>query len=224
MNHFITVLAWNVYIGNLPGKVRAQLAKWIDDHSPHVIILMEATRMYGHLDGLGYRVIQFRPRRMRPGNQPATANIAIMVRRDLRILRTAALWMTVFWLGPKHGWPQDPRVYRFVKVRRGGLLRGKTWRLGGAHTPFGKEARVESRVRLVRWLGRIRKGGVPTVLCLDANMNLHDFRKDIATPGDALASGDGIDLCAFKNCFLVWERNLGHGPSDHPAMLRRFRA
>lgn len=219
MDSFIRLLAWNVYIGNPPEKVLRALEQLLIAHRPHVVVLMEASRLYGELGGLGYRVVQLKPRARKPGNQSATGNIAIMVRNDVRILRRFALYMTVFWRGPVHGWPQDPRVYRWLRIE----WMSRVWKIGGAHHPFGAEARAESVRKLVNWLRSTRKGR-PTALAIDANMSLHVFRRIVATPGGALASGDGIDLIAYKNAVIVAESNLGANGSDHPAMLYTLRA
>jgi hypothetical protein len=215
----LTVLAWNVYIGNTVAQVRGNLNRLINFNNPEVIVLMEASKMYGHLDGLGYKVVQLMPKPIRPGNQPGQGNVAILVRNDIKILRRVSLRMKTFWLGPKHGWPQDPRVYRAVKIQFG----AKKWKVLGAHTPFGTAARDESRRKLVRWLkaGILRR---PKVLVLDANMGLGEFRSTIAQPGGALAGGVGIDLEAHKDCTLVSAKDLGHNGSDHPAMLYEFEA
>lgn len=220
MAEVMDILAWNVYIGNKPEVVRTNLERLLEAHNPEFAILMEASRVKGHLGGLGYDVVQFKPRPLIPGNQPGQANIAILVRTDLDLIRRGALRMSKFWVGPKHGWPQDPRVYRWVKTRKV----KKIWKVGGAHTPFGTAARTESRFRLVRWLKRALPTR-PTVLVLDANMSMAEFRTTIATPGGVKwVGGSGIDLIAVKNAKLLSAKNLGKNGSDHPAMLYRVTA
>lgn len=213
----LALLCWNVYIGNSWQDVRAEIKDFIDRFKPEVFILMEASKLYGHLDGLGYKVIQMKPRALRPGNQPGQGNIAILVRNDIKIKRRLALFMQTFWIGPKHGWPQDPRVYRWVKI----VWRNRTWKIGGAHTPFGAAARAESRRKLVRWV-RNTSEGRPTLLGLDANMSLTEFRETIAQPSGSEADGSGIDLVLYKNAVLHSKQNLGNHGSDHPAMLYKF--
>lgn len=222
MDAVLDLVAWNVYIGNKPEQVRTALKTLIKETNPDVIVLMEASRMFGHLGGLGYKVTHGRPKPLKPGNQPAQGNIAILVRNDIPIKKRGLMKMTTFWLGPKHGWPQDPRVYRWVKIK----FNGKIWKIGGAHTPFGLKSRAESRNRLVRWFKNATRfvRNRPTILALDANMSLHDFREGIAQPGAALAAGDGIDLVGYKNAVLTLAKNLGRRISDHPAMYYRFRA
>lgn len=213
----LNILAWNVYIANTPAQVRMNLSPMLNTFDPEVAALMEAGKMHGHLSGLGYKVIQLKPKTLRPGNQPGTANIAILVRNDVEIKRRLTLRMSTFWLGPKHNLPQDPRVYRWVKIK----WKGRTWKIGAAHTPFGEAARKESRNKLVRWF-RTTVPGRPTILVLDANMSQAELRDKIAEPVDALTTGVGIDLAVFKNANCVSTRDLGKHGSDHPALLYGF--
>lgn len=215
----LDVLAWNVYVGNKPKNVVAELTDLLAKHNPEAVVLMEAGKMHGHLEGLGYRVRQLKDKRSRPGNLPGDGNIALMVRNDVGLRKSFVMRMKTFWKGPKHGHNQDPRVYRWARIRFG----GRVWKLGGAHTPFGKAARLESRRRLVRWAKWTHKGR-PTVLVLDANMKLDDFEKVIAKPSGMQAAGHGIDLVGYKNCRLLRSQNLGKNGSDHPAMLYTFEA
>lgn len=219
----LVIIAWNVYVGNKAASVRAALREFIKNHEPDVIALMEASNLYGGLDTLGYTVVQLKPRPLKKGNQPGQGNIALLIHPSYAIKKRMTLSMLTFWIGPKHGWPQDPRVYRSVKIRKKNDETARTWLVGAAHTPFGGEARLESRMKLVQWLKEARPGR-PTVLVLDANMGLPDFKKAIATPGGAEASGIRIDLEAHKNCELVDVDNLGNGISDHPAIKRTYAA
>ncbi len=181
---------------------------------------MEATNLFGDMEGLGYKVIQFRPRRLRPNSQPAQANILILVREDLKIVRRLAQFMKIFWIGPKHGWLQDPRVYRWAKVR----WRARTWKLGGAHIPFGLVARAESVRRLTRKLSNTLPGR-PTVLVMDANMSLGEVRDRIGEPADAWVGGQGIEAILLKNAVLLDKKDLGKFTGDgHPFMLYTVKA
>lgn len=220
---YLVVIAWNVYIAVKPPTIRRVLREFIRDHKPDVFCLMEASNLYGELDSLGYTVVQLKPKPLKKGNQPGQGNIAILVHPSYAIRQRIALRMLTFWIGPKHGWPQDPRVYRSVKIRKKNDPTARTWLVTAAHTPFGTEARAESKNRLVAWLNDT-KPGRPHILNIDANMGLAPFRQVIANPADAKASGFGIDLEAHKNCELVDEDNLGKGPSDHPAIKRKYAA
>lgn len=216
----ISIIAWNIYVGTGVEAARRSLKEFREKIGPDMFALMEATNLYGDLDKLGYDVVQLKPRALRKGNRTGQGNIAILVDRDkLEIKRRGALHMLTFWRGPKHGWAQDPRVYRWVLVRRHGAK--KWFKVGVAHTPFGEAARAESRWKLMQFLKNVMPGR-PTVLVLDANMRLPEFREKIAQPGGASATGEGIDLEAHKNCWLRDSENLGRGVSDHPAKYYEY--
>lgn len=214
---WLTIIAWNIYIGSRASVAREHLKTMHKYYNPEIFALMEATNLYGDLEKLGYNVIQLKPSPLRKGSRPGQANIALLVRKDIEIVQSFAMRMKTFWRGPKHGWDQDPRVYRWVKIKHG----GKTWKVGCAHTPFGEAARTESRNRLIAWLQKSLPSR-PTILVLDANMRLDEFETTIAKPGGAEAAGTGIDLVGWKNCRLVNRDNLGKGPSDHPAKMYTF--
>ncbi len=224
---FLVIIAWNVYIANKPATIRRVLREFIKEHKPDVFVLMEASNLYGELATLGYTVVQLKSTPLRKGNQPAQGNIAILVDPSYTVRHRWTLRMLTFWRGPKHGWPQDPRVYRSVKIRKKNDPTARTWVVTGAHTPFGAEARLESRQRLVAWL-KGGKDGRPHILNLDANMGIREFRSSIAEPSGAEAAkpetGAPIDLEAHKNCELVNQVSLGKGPSDHPAIKRKYAA
>ncbi len=213
------ILAWNIYIGRSIDAVRKALRPMLDRYDPEIVALMEATKMYGHLNHMGYQVVHMKPKPRGKGHQPAEADIALLVRDDIELVKPFTMRLKEFWRGPKHGWTQDPKVYRWVLIRWG----GKVWKVGCAHTPFGAAARLESRNRLVKWFRKTRIGR-PTILVLDANMLLKEFEDTIADPSGAEASGHKIDLEANKNCELVYEEDLGKHGSDHVAMLYGFKA
>lgn len=216
----LVIIAWNIWEGTSAKAARIALAKFIREYRPEVFVIMEARNLYGDLESLGYSVIQLEPNPKRPGNISGDGDIALLIRNSKggpKIKKTFVLRMKTFWKGPKHGFAQDPRVYRWVLLK----WKGRVWKIGAAHTPFGEEARSESRFALIRWLKKTKKGR-PTVLVIDANMKLDEFDKTIADPGDAEASGVGIDLEAHKNCRLLNSQRLDRGPSDHPAKRYEF--
>lgn len=220
MDSFLDIIGHNIWIGTNPREGRRWARKLINEHDPEILTFLEATRMHGDLDGLGYRVFQLAPKPKRRGNLPGDANVALMVRKDVKVVASWAMRMRTFWKGPKHGKAQDPRVYRAVNIR----WCGRTWKIGVAHTPFGETARRESRNRLVRWFRRTVPGR-PTILIIDSNMSKAEFNEQIADPVDATVRGHRIDIAAFKNVHLEEMKNLGKGPSDgHPAMLYTFSA
>lgn len=212
---YLLVLAWNIYIGTSDAAGRKSLSAMIKAEKPHVIAVMEATRQLGNLNGLGYQVFQLKPSPQRPGNIPNDANIALMVRNDVKVYKSFVHRMKTFWRGPKHGRAQDPRVYRSVKIK----FAGRKVRFACAHTPFGEAARIESANFLVRWL---KRGGKRTVdvLVLDSNMSRTEFDNTIGKPGGADDTYNyGVETIAVDNAEVYKKKNLGKGPSDHPAML-----
>lgn len=213
---YITMIAWNIYVGTPDKVARAALRELIERHRPEVLALMEATNLYGNLGGFGYQVVHLKPRPSKRGQRPAQGNIAILVRNDVEIKATFVYKMTTFW---KFKRPQDPRVYRWVLLKHG----GRTWKVGVAHTPFGTKARRESKNKLVQWFKNTMPGR-PTVLLIDSNMSMDNFKDQIAEPVGAKVGGHHIDVTAYKNCQLVNQENLGKGVSDHPAMKYRYRA
>lgn len=212
---YLLVLAWNIYIGTSEDAGRKSLSAMIKANKPHVIAVMEATRQFGNLDGLGYQVFQLKASPQRPGNIPNDANIALMVHNDIKVKKSFVHRMQTFWRGPKHGHAQDPRVYRSVKFK----FAGRKVRFACAHTPFGEAARIESANFLVRWL---KRGGNRTVdiLVLDANMSRKEFDETIGKPaGVDDTYNHGVEAIAVENAKIDKKKNLGKGPSDHPAML-----
>lgn len=212
---YLLVLAWNIYIGTSDEAGRKSLSAMIKAKQPHVIAVMEATRQFGNLNGLGYQVFQLKASPQRPGNIPNDANIALMVHNDIKVKKSFVHRMNTFWRGPKRGLPQDPRVYRSVKIK----FAGRKVRVLCAHTPFGEAARVESANFLVRWF---KRGGDRTVdiLVMDANMSRKEFDNTIGKPADVDGTYNyGVEVIAVENAKIEAKQNLGKGPSDHPAML-----
>lgn len=221
LDEVLDILAWNVRVVRNPGEVRFRLRVLLKENLPAVVVLLEATRLYNQLQDFGYQVVHLKPRRRglkrRRRRQPGEANVAIMVRSDIPLRSSSVLRMLTPWRGPKMGLPQAPRVYRWIRIE----FAGKIWKIGGAHTPFGKPARLESRNRLVQWFTRTLPGR-PTVLLIDSNMSKAEFDKTIADPAGAEFDGARIDLAAYRNADLVSMKNLGKHGSDHPAMLYGF--
>jgi hypothetical protein len=222
----LRVFTWNVKIKNRADRVRKAVCTFIKQHNPDVVVLIEASKLYGELEEfekLGWKILQLKPRPLKKGNEPAQGNIALLVAPDFSVKGKETLRMEKFWTGPVHGWPQDPRVFRSVDVRRKGDKTARTWSVLGAHIPFGEDARRESTSRIVQWF-KARPSQRPALVTLDANMGIRPFEITVAEPAKAHASGFRIDLQANVNCELVDEDNLGEGISDHPAVMRVYRA
>lgn len=211
------LLGWNVWTGHSPSDVRKVIDSVFLQNDVEAAVLMEASRLFGHLDDLGYQVIQLKPHPLVKGNIPNNSEVAVLVRNDLRIKKRRTLRMTQFWKGPKHGKRQDPRLYHDVRIKRGRRI----IKIGGAHVPFGAAARLETQNRLVSWARNTIKRR-PLILILDANMRLPEFRLNIAGPAGMKADGENIDLTAYRNVRLISKKNLGKHGSDHPVMLYEY--
>lgn len=214
----LRVLAWNVYTGHKPAAVRRELADMIAARHPDAIVLTEATHQQRSLGALGYNVIHLPSRAVVKGNQPETADTAILVKPSVKILRHWAMHMTTFWKGPDHGWPHDPRVYQVVRIRKG----RQTWRILGDHQPFGRKPVAESVRRLRKWLAAALS--VPSIVIGDQNQRAPEFHDRVAADAGAHVGGARIDLAAFIGCELVSVEDLGFHGSDHRAQLYTFRA
>lgn len=212
----VKVLAWNVKVSRPREVILSSLQEMFNSKNPHVCTLNEVTPLFGHLGGLGYQVVQLRPKTIRKGNVSNTANVAVLVRNDLEIVKTFTQRMTEFWRGPMHNLPQDPRVYRWVKVR----INGEVWIFGAAHVPFGIAARAETVAKLVKRI--LRYGNKPISLTVDANMSVPEFHDRVAVPAKAQSGGEGPDQILVKNADILSAENLGHHGSDHPVMFYKL--
>lgn len=211
----LVVIGWNVHEGHAAAAVRRELQAMIRNQSPDVLVLFEARNLHGRLAGLGYQVVQYAPRARRKGNVSNNGNVAILIRSGLRISGRLALVMGVFWKGPKHGRPQDPRTYRWVRVRKG----GRVWKVGGFHLPFGAAARAESQTAIVAWFKRTAKGRA-TVAVGDWNMTRSQLQTSIAGPAGARIAAPGgtaVDMALYRSCALAGATSLGRHGSDHDA-------
>lgn len=202
---------WNVKVDASLNEILKHIEKIIGEEDPDLLLLAEAKHLRGHLNGLGYEIFQLKA-------TSADANIAVMVRDGLNVKRNFVLRMKERWIGPRAGVNQDPRVYRTIKVEKGGIV----WKVGGFHFPFGTAARRES-VKAVRKWFRVTTKKRPVIAVGDWQRGEGPIKANVADLVGARISGDGLDLAIFKNCGLVKEKNLGKGVSDHPAMLWVFR-
>lgn len=215
----LSIIGWNIYIRNKKSVVRAALKEMIEEENPDIIFLFEATNMFGDLGGLGYEVAQLKPRPLKKGNRPAQGNIAVLTKRGHERKGVFKLVMEKFWRGPKHGLPQDPRVYRWILFQKERV----TWKVGGWHGPFGKAARWET-VRAIRKWFRRSLPGRPVIGVADANYNVGEVQDLIGDHVGAEVAGKGVEVVAFKNCRLVAKQELAKFNSDHNAMKYIFEA
>lgn len=217
----LSIVFWNIWVGHKVTHVREQIRDIHKHYNPEVFGLMEAAHMYGHLEGLGYRVFQVR-RKSRRGYVSEAANSAILVRNDVKVVRRWFLILKLVWKGPKLGKKHDPRWFPVVLVKH----KGRTWKTAPAcHLPFGEKQRAEADRALRRLLAWTVKGR-PVVVAGDMQHGRHAIRARVSSHVvSAWITGFGIDLAMGRNCVLEEVRNLGLRGSDaHPAVLVRVRA
>lgn len=214
----LEVISWNVYHGTPVQKVRTELTRMITRWNPDVIYLYESINLYGQLGGLGYKTFQLKPKSSRQGYTSGNGNIVALVRTDLEVVQSRIARMTLDWVGPKTGRNQDPRVFRYLKVKKQGVV----WKVGGVHFPFGKKQQAEA----VQWVRRLIKRTAltrPVVVLGDFNLKEAAVTDRIAEPTGSKVAGERVDLAVFNNCQLEKEHNLGKHGSDHPAWRYKFK-
>lgn len=216
----LSIVFWNIWVGHKAAHVRSQILEIRRLRNPEVIGLMEAAHMYGHLEGLGYRVFQVR-RKSRRGYVSEAANSAILVRDDVKVVRRWFLILKLVWKGPKLGKKHDPRWFPVVLVKHA----RRVWKTAPAcHLPFGSAQRAEADRglrRLLKWTVK----GRPVVVAGDMQHGKHAMDARVADQVGAWIVGFGIDLAMGRNCDVVKVESLGLRGSDvHPAVLVRVRA
>lgn len=200
------IIGWNVENTHAPDAVRAAVEDLIAAHHPDVLCLQETYHLHGHLLDLGYRVVQFAPRK----GVSEHAEVTVMVRDGLKIKGRLSLWLRARWRGPKAGRMHDPRIYRYVRLLDAD---GTVWKVGSIHQPFGHGPQAESIVAVQGWFDRA-KPGRPCAMVGDWNE-----RRDVVAKRlhGVKVIGSGIDLAAMRNCRGKSTR-LGQHGSDHHAI------
>lgn len=214
----LEVISWNIRYDTPIKQVRTELTKMIDNWNPDVIYLYEGLHFYGQLNGLGYEVYQLKPKATRPGFTPHNSNIIAMVRKGLQVKKSKTQMMKKYWKGPRNGRNQDPRTFRFLKIKKQGVV----WKIGGVHFPFGADA-VKEAVAYVKNLIKVTAVGRPVVVVGDFNLKEQQVLERMGRPTGSKVAGENIDLAIYKNCRLAKEQNLGKHGSDHPAWRYVFR-
>lgn len=123
-------------------KASPDLLKLIRRHNPDVVIVEQAYRARLWLRSI-------RKYRSRQYWGPEASGIAVLVRRDIRIVRRTALRMKLSWTGPKAGRRHAPRVYPALVLHKGAVA----FRVLGIHLPSHNNAvaQVESLRAVVRY-------------------------------------------------------------------------
>lgn len=211
------VLTWNVFEKHKPSDVDAALTQWVIRYMPDVIVLQEAKNLYGKLSIPGYRILQAKPKARKRGRASESANIAILVRGDLKVSKWLPLIMAKVWRGPKAGILHDPRTYRWIIVTKG----AKAWKVGGFHFPYPREAQGESAKAVRNWFKRTVRGRA-TIAVGDWNLPATKTRAQIAKPIGASVAGTSIDHAIYRNCRSGGCIVIGKHGSDHSAKMFLF--
>lgn len=212
----VRVITWNVHIRNRVVWVLVALVYFTRRYGPDVIVLQEASKLYGRLGRLPYHVIQAAPDWQGRGIDEA-ANIAILVAKRHRVRKSYTMHMHEAWRGPVHGWPHPPRQFQGVVVedKHGRRLVSVL----GVHIGFGDAARVESLHRIGHWLDK-GTGIAPRVAAGDYNAGLGTVRTALHRIARRIkVTGRGVDQAASTHARRPHTRRLGRHHSDHHAVL-----
>lgn len=107
----IVVLAWNVYVGQRPTRVRRRLRRLTRTWNPDVILLSEAYRCRDELARLkGFHLVQ-------GDNVGEGADCALLVALDHQLRHSGTARMRKSWIGPKHHLTKSPRQFPRARTR-----------------------------------------------------------------------------------------------------------
>lgn len=210
--HTLRLITWNVYEGHKPDDVLAALTKLVEDHNPDVLVLQECSFQDKLYAVPGYRVFHKPLDHPGHGVRGEDADSAVLVRADIAVRRHRWRKMKMSWKGPDHGIPHEPRVYQTMLLG----VRGRTWKLGGGHWPFGR-AQLETKAWVIAWF-RSAMPKRPTVYTGDLNCTVRGLARVLWAAG-AKAAGHRIDLAIYRNCRVKDEMALPMLGSDHHAVL-----
>lgn len=208
----LEVLSYNVQIGKWAEDL-TEILRLVKQTNPDLVFLYEASNLEGHLNVPGYDAFQLKDRPKRRGSQPNQAGVALLVKKQLVHGSPMNIVMRKFWRGPKHGLLQDPRVYRWIRVKKNGVI----WAVGGFHLPFGASARAESFAKMRLWFKNTVPGR-PKIAVSDFNGNKANAEKNVGDAVGANVVGRGVDLALYKNCVLLKQEVLQAKFNDHPVM------
>lgn len=147
----IVVLAWNVYVGQSPRRVRWRIRRLLKRWRPDVVMLSEAYRCRDQLAKLkGCHLVQ-------GDNVGEGADCALLFPVRHRLVRAAVTPMTKRWIGPKHNEAKAPREFPHGRVHLapGLALRGLALHIAtGGTRGRNKDSVNESIDYATRWLER----------------------------------------------------------------------
>lgn len=179
----------NVMTANIASRKRVpELPEVLDERKPDVAFISEAYFAREFLKSIkGYRSYQYKV--IDHGEE--STDIAVLVRRGVKVSRRRALKMAQAWVSPK-GRARTGRVYPSLNLKTGGF----TWRGLGLHFPTVGNGRAqhESEKAVAKWF---RLGKSPSVAAGDLNQRIEQV--DDWAPVDT-ARGTKVDHALFDNC------------------------
>ena len=197
----LDIVTWNVCVENEAERIREGLAE-LAKSRPHVIVLQECYRFRPHLPG--YTTYQLPARPNADGVVSEDADVAVLIRDDVKVRRHKVVRMKHTWRGPKAGKRHAPRVFHTFVL----AVEGTVWKLGAGHwvypTPENRPAVDEHKRWLSRWLRGLRRA------LFVGDLNQH------ATPIHGRRStGLGPDRAVLARCVGVTRRVAQEYGSDH---------
>lgn len=212
----VEVVSWNARVDNNTRRGITAIAQGI---GPHVIGTTEvARRSDAELSHAGYRLYRHSMKRAKVrGRTPEWRNSAVLVRRDVEVLRITWKVERTPWRGPKAGVRHDPRVWPELVIR----VDGKILKVAPAlHFPFG-DAQDDMARNVARWMRRtLPRRAVLAVG--DVNMKFSGWKRRVCSPVRAVAiRGYGVDHGAVKRVKAASVTRFPRYGSDHFAMRYR---
>lgn len=183
-----------VLTANIASRARVpELVPVIRNQKPDIVVISEAYYAREFLRGIdGYRNVQ--GSRKKFGSEGP--DVAVLVRKGVKISRRRTLKMAEKWVGPKGG-GHDGRVYPAFNARVDGFW----WRVLALHFPWeGKRgpAQRESESAVAKWFkSKAKPQGRPAVASGDINQTVE--RIEDWCPA-YVAPGTKVDHAMYNNC------------------------
>lgn len=141
----VTLLLWNVWVGQRPRKVRRTLRRLARRHRPDVVVLNEAYRC-GDVHQIKRFDVHQGP------NVGEGADVAVLVAKRHTVRRSREVRMRKTWTVVSKGRVKSPRIFQALRVRH---VDGPVLRVLGVHGPtahkVNEPAIQEFKSRVVRW-------------------------------------------------------------------------
>lgn len=178
-----------VLTANIASKARVpELPGVLKNQNPHVAVITEAYHARKFLRSIpGYRNLQYA--RKKYGSEGP--DVALLVRKGVKVSRRRALKMALEWVGPQGG-EHDGRVYPSINVRVDDFW----WRVLGIHFPTrnNPKAQDESERAVEKWLLADERRGVASGDYNQTSPMINGWLPKVAD----LAVGTKVDHTVFK--------------------------